>query len=253
MIYQFSIIMTIRLLVFDVDGVLTQGETKALDLAFLGRLAEMNRLGRIDPATPQITLCTGRPAPYVEAMMQAIDGRLPAIFENGAGLYLPNSYQFLSHPHLGDGAAMQAVRFRLEETLVRSGQAFLQPGKEYSLSIFPKNPAERDRLYDITANAIGPLGQEVELTYSASCLNINPRGIDKGKGLQFLADETGYVFGDMLGVGDSDIDLPFLTLVGQSAAPANANEKVKNLVDFVAPRTENEGVQDILEHYGLVS
>lgn len=252
MIYQFSIIMTIRLLVFDVDGVLTQGETKALDLAFLSRLAKMNQLGRSNPAAPQITLCTGRPAPYVEAMLQAIDGHLPAIFENGAGLYLPNSYQFLSHPQLVDKAAMKAVRSRLEETLVRSGKAFLQPGKEYSLSIFAQNPFERDHLYDMTAEAIGPLGQEVELTYSASCLNVTPRGIDKGKGLRFLAEKTGYVFDDMLGVGDSDIDLPFLNLVGQSAAPANANEAVKNLVDFVAPRTENEGVQDILEHYGLV-
>src|SRR5215831_10472264 len=88
----------IRLVVVDVDGVLSPGEAAPLDFAVLQRLAEFNDRGRHDPTYPAVTLCTGRPAPYVEVLMQAIHGRYPAVYENGAGLYIPEPYGFKWHP-----------------------------------------------------------------------------------------------------------------------------------------------------------
>ena len=78
--------LPIRLIVFDIDGVLTAGETAPLDFDLMMYLSAMNRAAREDPSRPAVTLCTGRPAPFVEAFAQAINGHLPAIFENGCGL-----------------------------------------------------------------------------------------------------------------------------------------------------------------------
>jgi hydroxymethylpyrimidine pyrophosphatase-like HAD family hydrolase len=78
-----------------------------------------------------------------------------------------------------------------------------------------------------------------------------PRGVHKGKGIEFLSSQTDYSAGEMLGVGDSDVDLPFLDTVGYSAAPANANLDVKRLAQYVAPRPAADGVRDILDHFGL--
>lgn len=242
---------SIRLLVLDIDGVLTREEGKALDLRLLERLRQMNRAARENPSRPAVTLCTGRPAPYVEAMLQAIDGHLPAIFENGAGLYVPDGYRFLHHPALKDRSTFQVVRQRLDETLVQTGHAFFQPGKEYSLSLFAHDPAKTDGLHDQAVDALGSLGGSVDLVYSISCLNVIPRGVDKGSGIEFMADETSYEPAEMLGVGDSDVDLPFLTEVGYSAAPANANPKVKGIVQYVSPSAAAEGVRDILDYFGL--
>lgn len=239
----------IRLILFDIDGVLTFGEAKPLDLGLLERLAHMNRLARADPTQPAVTLCTGRPAPYVEVMLQAIDGHVPGIYENGAGLYVPADYQFLPHPLVEDGSNLGTVRQRLEEGL--SGQAYFQPGKEHSLTLFAHNPAETNKLEDWTATALGSLRELVELVYSTSCLNVLPRGVNKGKGVEFLAERTGYASEEMLGVGDSDVDLQFLALVGYSAAPANAIPEIKRLVQYVAPRQANDGVRDILDHFEL--
>lgn len=241
----------IRLLVLDVDGVLSRGEAHPLDLALLEHLAEMNRAARHDPAEPAVTVCTGRPAPYVEVMLQAIDGNVPGIFENGAGLYLPETYEFMPHPLLGDGTEFAAVRRRLEETLVRSGRVFFQPGKEYSLSLFARAPTCTEDLYDEVVDALGPLQESVDLVYSPSCLNVLPAGIHKGKGIEFLSQQAGYTLEEMLGIGDSDVDIQFLTLVGHSAAPANANTAVKDCVEYVAPRMATEGVRDILAYFGL--
>ena len=243
--------MTIKLLVFDIDGVLTDGETRMLDLPLLEQLATMNRAARTDPIQPAVTICTGRPAPYAEAMLQAIGGYLPGIFENGAGLYVPDGYRFLAHPELGHNGHMKMVRQRLEETLVQSGQAYFQPGKEYTLTLFATDPAETGRLGQQTAVALESLQEHVDLVFSVSCLNVLPRGMDKGKGVEFLARYTGYQLDEMLGVGDSDVDEPFLAAVGYRAAPANANVAIKQLAHYVAPRATSAGVRDILRYFGL--
>jgi HAD superfamily hydrolase (TIGR01484 family) len=242
---------SIRLLVFDIDGVLTQGEAKALDLRLLEHLADMNRAARQDPSRPAVTLASGRPAPYVEAFLQAIDGHVAALFEHGTGLYVPDGYRFLPNPAMGEPLEFDRVRLRLRETLVDTGQAFFQPGKEYSLSIFAHDPAEIEMLYDQAVAALGPLRESVDLVYSTSCLNVLPRGLHKGKGIEFLSSQTGYTPAEMLGVGDSDIDLAFLAQVGYSAAPANANPRIKQRVQYVAPRARSDGVRDILAHFGL--
>ena len=57
----------------------------------------------------------------------------------------------------------------------------------------------------------------------------------------------------MLGIGDSDVDLPFLRLIGHSAAPANANARVKDLVDYVSKQSTTDGVRDILFHFELMA
>jgi hydroxymethylpyrimidine pyrophosphatase-like HAD family hydrolase len=243
--------VTIRLIVFDIDGVLTEGEAQPLDLPLLDQLRQMNHLARADATQPAVTLCTGRPAPYLEVMLQAIDAHLPGIFENGAGLYVPETYRFLPHPDISDITTMQRVQQRLAETLVKSGLAYFQPGKIYTLTLFATDPAATGKLAEATAVALGSLAEAVELVYSFSCLNILPREIHKGKGITFLADQVGIAPENMLGVGDSDVDLPFLQTVGYAAAPSNANTAVKQLAHYISPYPTSAGVRDILRHFGL--
>jgi len=244
----------IRLIVLDIDGVVSNGEARPLDLELLADLAAMNRTARSDPERPALTFCTGRPAPYLEAMLQAIDGHLPGIYENGAGIYVPADYQFMTLPGLGellDG--FNEVNSRLSETLVRNEIAYLQPGKNHSLTLFARDPTRTLELADLTAEALGPLSERVDLVYSTSCLNVLPRGVDKGKGLTHLADLIDIPLENMLGVGDSDVDLPFLRIVGRSAAPSNANSNVKQLVEYVSMEASTDGVRDIFSHYKLTA
>jgi hydroxymethylpyrimidine pyrophosphatase-like HAD family hydrolase len=245
-------VLPIRLLLLDIDGVLTEGEARSLDLGLLAALAAMNRAARGEAALPAVTLCTGRPAPYVEVMVQAIDGHLPAIYENGCGLYVPAGYRFLPHPEVAASLADFALaRDRLRAALVDTGRAFIQPGKEFSLSLFPLDGTHVDDLAPLSEAALGPLLGAVSLVYSFSCLNVIPRGVDKGQGVRFLCDQSGYALEEVLGVGDSDVDLPFLAAVGRAAAPANANAPVRQAVEYVSPLPTSRGVRDILSHYGL--
>ena len=243
----------IRLVVLDIDGVVSEGEAQPLNLGLLALLAEMNRLARSRPERPAVTLCSGRPAPYVEVLLQAIDGHLPAVYENGAGLYSPRDYQFTSHPHvasLADG--FQSVRDRLQEGLVATGKAYFQPGKVHSLSLFARTPVKTRELRGLAQQALGPLANTVDLVYSTSCLDVLPRGIDKGMGVALLSETIQVPTSNMLGVGDSDVDLPFLAKVGASAAPANANPAVRESVNYVSPHPDAAGVRDILRHFEML-
>ncbi len=243
----------IRLIVLDIDGVVSDGEARPLDLELLADLSAMNRAARSDPKLPAITFCTGRPAPYLEVMLQAIDGRLPGVYENGAGIFVPADYQFVELPELaGHRNEFAEVTTRLLETLVRDEIAYFQPGKQHSLTLFAHDPTRTLQLGDLTAEALGPLSERVDLVYSTSCLNVLPRGVDKGKGLAYLASMIDIPLENMLGVGDSDVDLPFLRLVGHSAAPTNANSNVRQLVEYVSMEATAEGVRDILAHFELI-
>ena len=51
---------TIRLVLADVDGVVTGGEDQPADLAVLDRLTRINRASLTDPTVPALTLYTGR-------------------------------------------------------------------------------------------------------------------------------------------------------------------------------------------------
>ena len=242
----------LRLIVFDIDGVLTDGEAQPWDLELMSLLAELNRAARRDSSRPAVTLCSGRPAPYVDAMLQAIDGHVPAIFESGAGLYDPTGYRFLPNPSLGSGSRMRQAKQRLTQKLVQPGHATIQPGKEYSLSLFPTERMTLDMLEPLAREALGPLAERIDLVRSASCLNVMPAGIDKAGGLYFLSQVTGIPLAAMLAVGDSPVDGPMLTVAGYSAAPANAARAIQRLVQYVAPSPAAQGVREILAHFGVV-
>jgi hypothetical protein len=238
----------IRLVVVDVDGVLSHGEAAPLDFAVLQRLAEFNDRARQDPAHPAVTLCTGRPVPYVEVLMQAIHGNYPAVYENGAGLYSPMPYGFKWHPAITRDLQVRLIRFQtvLHDALVDSEQAYFQPGKSASLSLFPCPGVALQQVFAEASRLARGFGDGFSIEAAATCVNVILRGIDKAEGVQWLSRETGIPLGDMAGVGDSPSDVRFMQLLGWSAAPTNAHESVKQIAHYTSPYEDGLGLVDIL-------
>jgi len=235
--------------VVDVDGCLTRGEAQPLDFRVLERVAEHNARARLDPALPAVTLCTGRPEPYLEVLMQAIGAFWPGVYENGAGLYFPDAYRFVENPLITAETreALGHVKEALRAGVVERGWGYFQPGKELSLSLYPVPPTPVSQLLRLVEEALQPYAPWYVTDESVTCVNVIPRGVDKGTGVRWLAEETQVPLSRMGGVGDSPGDLAFLTLVGFAAAPANAASQVKEQVHYVSPFEDGEGLIDILE------
>lgn len=239
----------LRLVLADVDGVITGGEGQMADLGVLERLAAHNRAALTDPLVPAITLCTGRQAPYVEVMAQMVEVFLPCIFEHGCGLFFPRAFRYAFHPSLGPdySASLARLRAALEEPLLRPGRAFVQPGKEASMTLYPLDGTPLDELERAARAAVAPLGGRYGVARNVNGVEVRPAGIDKAAGTRWLAQQVGVPLDDMAGVGDSDTDLTFLTAVAWSAAPANATPAVRAAVGYVAAQPVGRGFLEILD------
>jgi 3-deoxy-D-manno-octulosonate 8-phosphate phosphatase KdsC-like HAD superfamily phosphatase len=240
---------TLRVVLVDIDGVLTPGEGATAEPELLARVASWNDAAAIDPAMPAISLCSGRQEPYVELLAQLTHAFLPCLFEHGAGMLNPRGFRFTFNPGLGASPwrAVAAMREALDG-LVSSGRAFVQPGKEATLTLYPLGPMTVGELAAAAEMAAAQAGSTFRVTPNIRGVELRPPGIDKGAGALWLAEHLGIPLRSFAGVGDADDDLTFLRVVGYSAAPANASSSVRSTARYVATRPFGEGLVEILEH-----
>jgi len=236
----------IRLVMCDIDGVITRGEGQPVDLPVITRVAALNRAALSDPYVPALTLCTGRQAPYVELMAQLTETFLPCIFEHGAGLFFPRAFRYEFNVAPDYSAGLARVRAALEPDLLATGRAFVQPGKEATMTLYPIS-ASLDEVYATASAVLASQAPQFSVARNVQGIEVRPHGIDKGVGLRRAAELLALPLTTFAGVGDSDPDLSFLELCAFSAAPANAAPAVKSAVDFVSNKPYGEGLVEILQ------
>jgi hydroxymethylpyrimidine pyrophosphatase-like HAD family hydrolase len=247
----------IKLVVSDIEGCLNLNE-HTYDLEALSWIRVTNQLARDNNPIPFITVCSGRQHAFVEAITQMISGTLPAIFENGCGLYFPTRSlyeEYAWHPLLNQPEASSQfaqVRQKITEKVIAFGQARRVPGKEMMLSLHPVPPVKVKEVYSIVTETLAESQLVASVTRSASAVDITPTGIDKAAGVRWLLDTLEGVLpvklANVAGVGDSIGDVPFLRIVGFSAAPQNASEHVKSQVDYCSSWADGRGVADIIRY-----
>ncbi|MEO8971450.1 MAG: HAD family hydrolase [Ktedonobacteraceae bacterium] len=246
----------IKLVVSDIEGCLNLNE-HTYDLEALTWIRAVNQLARENNPLPFITVCSGRQHAFVEAITQLIAGRLPAVFENGCGLYFPTRSlyeEYAWHPLLSQPETLSQftkVKQNILDEVVASNQARRVPGKEMMLSLHPVSPVEVHDIYSVVTEMLMKSQLIASVTRSASAVDITPVGIDKAAGVRWLVGSLEEAFSvklaNVAGVGDSVGDLSFLRIVGFSAAPANASEQVKSVVDYSSSWADGRGVADIIQ------
>ena len=251
----------IKLIALDIDGVISKGMKSKFDNRILNILADINYRADKNRETPgnnseqgiaPVTVITGRPQPYVEALLQIIQGFVPAVFEQGTGFYDPSSYVIGKNPDLENLKIFNQIKNHVSAEFAEKNIAVVQPGKEYTISLYSENTAVHYNLKEMILEKNSSWETYFDFIYSSNCLNIMPKGFHKGKGIELLSEKTGIPLRNILGVGDSDVDVPFLEKTGFSAGPANSSEKVKKAADYVALKNYQDGLYEILEHYSLL-
>ncbi len=245
----------IKLIVCDIEGCLTPGKGKPLNLDALAAIRQYNIESKKRKQVPPITLCTGRSLPYVEAMMQAIDGYIPAICENGAGLYDPETDDYQLHPLLTPQTRKQLVEAKkiIHEYLVNNTKGKLEWGKDCVISVNPPSDISIENFFRIILDILRKHNIDLNVTHSASAIDITPMDIDKFSGLQLLLDKLKINPEDVAGIGDTRGDFPVLKNVGFSAAPNNAADEVKQIVNYTSDYKNGDGVVDIIKHCILMN
>ena len=238
------------LIVCDIEGCLSPGKGYPLNLTALAEIQDHNRRARAGNEIP-LVLCTGRPQAFVEVFCQILDVHLPCVCENGAFLYDSREDRMLRNPNITGAQidALEELSLFLETVIMDVLPHRREPGKEICISLNPEAPPEyyADRIGLLFERVRANVSPELfTVTHSASAVDITPRGIDKASGVRFLSDMLNVPPEEMLGIGDSTGDMPFLMITGLAAAPSNASESVKAMVDYASTQPESLGVLDIL-------
>lgn len=226
---------------FDIDGCLTSGKYKDLDLKALAKIKAFLKRKNIDAA-----FCTGRSQPYVELMGQILNIKGKHIIEHGCFINETKRYSDEIYPLPGiDITLLRELKGNL---LIKMPNVILEPGKE-TISLNVSGNLTIKKLYQ----ELDYLRDNYTVKMSADSIDIVPVGVDKGIGLTYVALKDNFSLYNVCMVGDSGGDIPALKIVGYPACPQNASEDVKTVVrekgGYIAKEKYAKGVLEILKYY----
>lgn len=236
--------------VCDIDGCLGPESAEPVDAERLAKLAAHNRRALKLADVPLVTLCSGRPQPYAEAIARMIhNDALPIVCENGVWLWDPRDNAFIRDPSITAAhlAAVSAATAWIERELIPQG-VVIQPGKTASISLWhPDTPFLRT-LAPVLERTFADNAWPFRVSMTVAWINCDLRHVSKATGLRRLIERTGLQKARLAGIGDSPSDLVMLEHAGYFACPANAAPEVRARANYVSPLDEIEGVLDILDH-----
>lgn len=245
--------MAIRLIISDVDGCISPEESVAWDFDLFAAFCRQVRDASEGRGTlAPMTLCTGRPQPYVEALMKVMDIRYPAICENGAVLYDLSTNEASYAPGVTSAkvTGLRAIRCYIEdEILPKCPKAVMQFGKEAQLSVFSHDPSVLPPIGEKLEQFIkAGHGTPVKINCSHFYLNISLDALDKGSAIRHLLAKLGLKREEVAGIGDTIGDLPLRNEVGFFACPSNATAEIRAAADYCSSKPNIAGVLEILKH-----
>lgn len=93
---------------------------------------------------------------------------------------------------------------------------------------------------------------DVEITGALSNnIEVNARGVNKGKGLLMLGELLGIRREEIMAFGDGSNDIAMLREAGMGVAMENASEDVKQAADLITLSNDQDGVARAIETYVL--
>jgi hydroxymethylpyrimidine pyrophosphatase-like HAD family hydrolase len=233
----------------DIDGCLGPESAAPVDAHALAKVAEWNVAAKSHRDRPAITVCSGRPQPYAEAICRVISNDvLPCVCEMGVWLYDPRDNRYLIDPAItprDKDAVIELTRWA-DRDLAPRGVVY-QPGKSASMSIWhPDTPYLMSLKPEITAK-VEAEGWPIRVSNTVAWINCDLRHVSKATGIQRLAAITGLRKDRLVGIGDTLGDMAIRENVAFFACPSNAADELKRVADYVSPLPEIEGVLDVLE------
>lgn len=234
----------------DIDGCLSPETSEPIDAAALLRIAEHNRLAHERCDRPIVTLCSGRPEPFVEAICRFIANRaLPCIAENGVWMYHPSDNRYDMDPaitcdHL---AAVEDARAWVRTTLGPRG-VVMQPGKAASISLYHDDTVFLRSIEGEVRTAFERHGWPLRVSMTWYYINCDLSHISKATALDRFIAITGLSRERLAGIGDTPGDAAIADRVAWFACPANAHPDIRPRAHYISPHVEAMGVLDILDH-----
>ncbi len=209
----------------DYDGTLaTDGQVDNKTLAALERLRAFGR---------KLILVTGRLLDDLQRVFPQYHCCDCIVAENGPLLYFPASGQQKILAKQPPSEFIQALHKR--------GVHPLSAGKVIVATWHPQETT--------VLEVIRELGLELQVIFNKGAVMVLPNGIDKATGLTAALEELNLSPLNVIGIGDAENDLTFLSTCGYSVAVANALPMLKQQVNFVTNASRGAGVAELIDKW----
>lgn len=236
----------IKLFVTDLDGCVSY-PFKTPKWETINKIRELNLLSRTDETVPPLTICTGRPYPYAEAVAQWLDVRIPFVFES-AGLYNwdGNKIETALESHDGALAPIRKMKKWIQKDLLKSfPTAQLEFTKMMDAGIVCPDKDVVRKMLPLMKKKVDADYPELEIHTTDVSVNILMPGNNKLQGMKLLAKKVGVQLTEIAYIGDTGGDVPALKNVKLAFSPKNATRAVKD----VTTNLESETTDAVLEAY----
>lgn len=239
----------IKLFVTDLDGCISI-PFKTPTWSAINSIRELNELSLDDSSIPPITLCTGRPFPYAEAVGQWLNIRHPFVFES-AGLYHweGNRIETALKDEDETLAPIREVRdWIIKEVLPNYPNAILEFTKMMDAGIVCPDESIINEIYEHALKHIPQIDPDLEIHTTEISINVLMPGNNKLQGLKLLGKTLDIRLDEMAYIGDTSGDAVALKEVKMPFAPSNARQVAKD----VAVELPFEATEAVLEAYRRV-
>ncbi len=224
----------------DVDGCLVPPRGERWDLTSFAVLAD-----RIYNKEVPFTLCSGRPATFMEAISRQLTITSHLICENGTMLFNPQTKVGTPHPNiqpefLRDRPLIQQTL----QNLLQGRPAMIELGKDVMFSINSHDPSVfADLMEDVK---LAMQSAPVQVVFSGRSIEVLPLGVTKAQGLELWMELEGVDHQQTFAIGDADNDLEVLNAAYRAGAPSNCTENVRRVVEYVSDQPMVQGILDII-------
>lgn len=237
----------IKLFVTDLDGCISMPFTTP-DWDAISRIRELNIKSRSDKTIPPLTICTGRPFPYAEAVAQWLDVRLPFVFES-AGLYNWEGNRFVTAIDRKNGQLepiRQMKRWLREDLLPRYPGAEAEFSKLMDAGVVCPDEEMISRIHKEILDKTESEFPDLEVYATEISVNVLLAGNNKLQGLKLLSQSLNISLSEMAYIGDSSGDVPALNNVEMPFSPMNARQVAKDHAE-VLPQFTTKAVLEAYE------
>src|SRR5262245_39993433 len=202
-------------------------------LAYNGQVAETTiaALERFRQTGRKLIMVTGRRLEDLLRDLERIDLFHYVVAEDGALLYNPATR---TEKLLGEAPPLLFLA-----ALRERGVAPLSVGRVIVATTRLHAPAVRE--------TIGDLGLDLQLIFNKDWVMALPAALNKAAGLRAALQELGIAPQSVVGAGDAENDLPFLSICGRSVAVANALPMVKERADLVTRGEHGAGLVELID------
>ena len=228
----------IKLFVTDLDGCISY-PFKTPNWEAINSIRELNRESRNDSEIPPLTICTGRPYPYAEAIAQFLDIQIPFVFESAA-LYDWDSNQVetaFEDTEKDLKPIFEMKKWIKTEILPSYTTAQLEFTKMMDAGIVCPDTATVKEIRTKVDKKVESDFPDLEVHSTDVSVNILMPGNNKYRGMRLLANKLGVELDQIAYIGDTSGDIEALKHVKLAYSPLNAIQSVKEVTQMINQET----------------